>query len=118
MPPMPFSPATRMVSSGKSGLRHQFCFHSALGSYDHDAAYSFRLAPEPFSRDSNGGKNVPASAAACDQQILGPRAAGGDVARGDFGFSRDGCSHVSSACWLMFNSTPVANNMANRLDPP
>jgi hypothetical protein len=47
-------------------LRHQPRFHSALGSHDHDASFSFGLAPEPFARYGNRRKNMPAGAAAGD----------------------------------------------------
>jgi len=82
------------------GLRHQPRFHSALGSYDHDASFSFGLAAKPFTRNGNRRENVPAGAAAGNQQTV--------------------CIllHISSACWLMFKSTPVANNIKIKLDPP
>src|SRR5580704_10835796 len=87
----------------QAGLRHEPGFHSGFGSDEHNATFSFRHTPQPFPRHGDGGKYVAAGAAACNQQAFTCGAA---------------CRHVSSACWLMFNSTPVANNMLNRLEPP
>ena len=97
----------------QSGLRHQFRFHPALGSHDHDASSpsgSRRaiLAPPPWpekhARRCRRPQSVNFGSAGASRTALAAR--------------RCRCAHVSSACWLIFNSTPVANSIPIRLDPP
>ena len=97
----------------QSRLRHQLRFHPAFRSDNHDAFFPFPRpasvpAPQPFPRDGERRENVAARAAAGNQQILRVRRSASLRIR----------AHVSSACWLMFRSTPVANSITSRLDPP
>ena len=99
------------------GLRHQLCFQSRVRFRQSRLAvllgYRLRLlisAPEPFLRYSHRRENVSAGAAARDQQIsLHP------------GSSHPRHLHPRSRLVRVLadvQSTPVANSMPSRLEPP
>src|SRR4029077_14340524 len=100
-----FQPGRANCFERQPGLRHKFCLEPAFGSDNHHFPFSsnpafarFVPAPQPFARNGDSWKNVTTGAAARDQQI----------------FLRVP-AHDSSACWLMFNSTPVANSIPIKL---
>ena len=94
------------------GLRHQSCFDSALGSHEHDLPLSVTAAARLVRRAAAILARRP-----CRKHVAA-RAAAGDQQRLHVGRVCIARLTSSSACWLMFKSTPVANSITSKLDPP
>ncbi len=100
--------------------RHELRFHSALCPHKHHFPLSiFSWPAEPFFRNSQRRKNVPARSATCNQQFHKPDRFKSPAASKHSHFtSAKVFKRQSLACWLMFRSTPVARSIANKLEPP